>query len=481
MAKQISEITKRDLREALAKIKWWGRLEETAFLERLYPLDEMPSYDPRHKTAEQDIFQHRMANDDWPDDWVFTDERFGMSSAEDEELLRFLTEMLHPLVRHEYESKEILEKVNPLLRADGYQILPNGAISGRPTFGWERVNAEAVSFNKNFTKDVAPLIATLIELAREDGSESEERVLREGRPSLEEPEYDNWDGGTYYYTLTLTVPVPLFAQLGNRGSELEHRISKRIDQLQRGPDKHRITAVVIQPGLAKPGVAASVLTKVIDQRSQAAVPEFWTPGHFRLFLSHVSQFKQRTAALRDALAKYHISGFVAHDTVEPGALWQREIEAALRSMDAMAAILTPEFPSSNWTDQEIGWALGAGKYVLPVRRGLDPYGFIAEVQGIYAADKKVSVVADEIFNALLKQRVTRDRLMEAVVAGFEKSATPNDARANGALVERGGPFPPALAQRLEAAAGSNGIVATVAGLRQRIQRVARAIGKPSLN
>jgi AbiJ-like protein len=61
-SKQISEITKRDLREVLAKIKWWERLEETTFLERLYLLDEMPSYDPRYKTAEQDIYQHRMNN-----------------------------------------------------------------------------------------------------------------------------------------------------------------------------------------------------------------------------------------------------------------------------------------------------------------------------------------------------------------------------------------------------------------------------------
>src|SRR5689334_6406819 len=158
--------------------------------------------------------------------------------------------------------------------------------------------------------------------------------------------------------------------------------------------------------MAKSGTAANALSKLIDQRSQAPVPAFWTPGQFRLFLSHVSQFKQRTAALRDALAKFHISGFVAHDTIEPGELWQREIEAALRSMDAMAAILTPGFPSSRWTDQEVGWALGAGVYVLPIRRGLDPYGFVAEVQGIRGTDKTVGAVANEVFNALLKQKTT---------------------------------------------------------------------------
>jgi hypothetical protein len=479
MAKQISEITKRDLREVLAKTKWWGRLEETEFLQRLYSLDDMSSYDSRYKTAAQDIFQHRINNNDWPDDWVFTDDRFGVGIGEDEELLRFLTEMLHPAVRHDAESQEIVDKLNPLLRRDGYQIVPNGAISGHPTYGWERVDPQTTSFNRHFTKDIAPLIATITELAREDGASLELRVLEEGRASLEEPEYDNWDGGTYYYTLTLTVPVPLFAQLGDGGSDLEQSISKRINQLQRGPDKHRITAVVIQPGMARSLTAATALSRVIDQRSQAPVPAFWTPGKFRLFLSHVSQFRQRTAALRDALAKFHISGFVAHDTIEPGELWQREIEAALKTMDAMAAILTPEFPDSDWTDQEVGWALGARVYVLPVRRGLDPYGFIAEVQGVNGTDKRVGAVANEIFNVLLKQKLTRDRLLEAVVTGFERSATPVDAGINGELVERGSPYPPALAQRLEAATTSNRQVAAVQGLRERIQRVARAVGKPS--
>jgi hypothetical protein len=87
---------------------------------------------------------------------------------------------------------------------------------------------------------------------------------------------------------------------------------------------------------------------------------------------------------------------------------------------------------------------------------------------------------NEIFNALLKQKLTRDRLLEAVVVGFERSATPDDATANGTLVERGGPFPVALAQRLEAAARSNQHLAAVRGLREQIQRVARAIGKQSL-
>lgn len=57
--------------------RWTGRLEEDAFLSRLYPLHQMPSRDRRFQDAAGDIWQHRVMNaEDWDDDWVFHDSRF---------------------------------------------------------------------------------------------------------------------------------------------------------------------------------------------------------------------------------------------------------------------------------------------------------------------------------------------------------------------------------------------------------------------
>ena len=118
--------------------------------------------------------------------------------------------------------------------------------------------------------------------------------------------------------------------------------------------------------------------------------------------------------------------------------------------------------------------------VLTLAHFFDWASFLIMVGRHGLGAEQVRAVANEIFVALLKQKLTRDRLLEAVVVGFERSSSPDDARANGALVERGGPFPVALAQRLEAATRSNQHVASVGGLREQIQRVARAIGKQSL-
>jgi hypothetical protein len=46
---------------------WSGALSEIEFLERLYDASELPSHDRRFTTAYQDVFQHRVMNDVWPD------------------------------------------------------------------------------------------------------------------------------------------------------------------------------------------------------------------------------------------------------------------------------------------------------------------------------------------------------------------------------------------------------------------------------
>ena len=75
-------------------------------------------------------------------------------------------------------------------------------------------------------------------------------------------------------------------------------------------------------------------------------PIFWAPGHFRLFVTHVSAMKKAAHSVNAALASYQIAGFVAHDDIEPAKEWQAEIESALRTMDALTAIITPEFVGS---------------------------------------------------------------------------------------------------------------------------------------
>ncbi|WP_106960773.1 protein kinase domain-containing protein [Streptomyces sp. 351MFTsu5.1] len=143
---RITEVTRMRLFDTLRlqNVDWAGRLEEAEFLKRIFALDAFASYDSRFKTAEGDIYQHRSNNDDWEADWVFTDERFGLSSGPDTVLLRFLSEMLHPVVRADAdELRELQELFNTLLARDGYTLVPVDSISGHPIYGGRRIPVQA--------------------------------------------------------------------------------------------------------------------------------------------------------------------------------------------------------------------------------------------------------------------------------------------------------------------------------------------------
>ena len=134
---RISLLTRRDIVDSLVseKINWCGRLDETEFLSRLYDLQALPSTDSRFKDAAGDIWQHRVNNFDWDEDWVFYDARFSLMNGDDEVLLRFLCEMLHPVVRSDaIEVERLRQLFNELLAKDGFQLIERTRMSGRPVF-----------------------------------------------------------------------------------------------------------------------------------------------------------------------------------------------------------------------------------------------------------------------------------------------------------------------------------------------------------
>jgi AbiJ N-terminal domain 3 len=142
----ITPVTRRDVFDLLRaeKSPWWGRLDETEFLGQLYDLDALPSTDPRHATAGEDILRHRVANFDWDDDWVFSDQRFRLADGPDQVLLDFLALMAHPLVQPDTEqAARLVASLNVLLAPDGWELRTARFISGRPVYSASRATSGA--------------------------------------------------------------------------------------------------------------------------------------------------------------------------------------------------------------------------------------------------------------------------------------------------------------------------------------------------
>jgi hypothetical protein len=104
--------------------------------------------------------------------------------------------------------------------------------------------------------------------------------------------------------------------------------------------------------------------------------------YFRLFLSHKAQVKRESAGLKDQLRLFGISAFVAHEDIHPTKTWQDEIEYALATMDGFVAFMTTDFHDSDWTDQEVGFAVARNVPMIAVRLESNPYGFIGKFQAL---------------------------------------------------------------------------------------------------
>jgi hypothetical protein len=144
----------------------------------------------------------------------------------------------------------------------------------------------------------------------------------------------------------------------------------------------------------------------------------WEPNKLRLFVSHTSEHKYEVGAQKVGLASLGVDAFVAHEDIEPSHEWQEVIELALATCDAMLVWVTPDLPQSNWTDQEVGFCVGRGTLIIPVRLGLNPYGFIAKYQGLQGVGKDSFVISKEIAEVLAKNGSTASRFLGPAAHAF---------------------------------------------------------------
>ncbi len=143
--------------------------------------------------------------------------------------------------------------------------------------------------------------------------------------------------------------------------------------------------------------------------------KYWLVDHFRVFISHVHTTKQTAANLKFALQNYGISSFVAHEDISVSDEWREEIIKSLLTMDGLVAIISNDFGDSNWTDQEVGFAVCRDVLVIPLSKPCNPYGFIEKFQSLHTAGKSVGEVAEQVFKSICSNNRTREKMIQSLV------------------------------------------------------------------
>lgn len=136
----------------MENVYFGGRLDEVAFLSRLYDLTEMPSTDYRYTSADGDINQHCVFNNDWDDYWIFSDTRFALLDGPDKEFLDFLCEMIHPLVRpNQVEQEKLADHFNDQLRLSGWKLIKAERIAGRSRYLPQKIGTFHSKIDRAYT------------------------------------------------------------------------------------------------------------------------------------------------------------------------------------------------------------------------------------------------------------------------------------------------------------------------------------------
>jgi len=200
---------------------------------------------------------------------------------------------------------------------------------------------------------------------------------------------------------------------------------------------------------------------------------FWRKGMFKLFITHLATHREFAGELQEALLRFRISAFVAHNDIEPTQEWQTQIESALATCDALVALLHPQFHESKWTDQEIGFVMGRGISVSSIRFGEDPYGFIGRFQAFQGQEKSAAQLACELFEAYRKNKQTQARMAEILVGLLEESPSVAAAKTRMDYLEELEVWESSFSSRILAAVKNNPQVGYAWEIPGRIERLVR--------
>jgi hypothetical protein len=306
---------------------------------------------------------------------------------------------------------------------------------------------------------IPQMLAAIGIVFAEQGQNDLAQLIANATISVEQTSSDNWNGGTYGYTVQLRTSPRRFAELGDSVGSLEEDLKKRLGQFARAYPNEFIEAVIVTPH-----ISASTLPVI-------AAPSFWTEGALRVFLSHSSEYRAETAELAGLLAPYGVSAFVAHDHIEATKAWEDEIRLALSTCDVLSCLLTGDFHQSDWTDHEVGYAIGLGKLVVPIELGRVPYGLMGRYQALQARSLSRGEVALALVRVLAKHESTRLKMASALVTSFEQSSSFAVAKArveNLALIAA---WPVHLVERVERAITSNSQIADAYHVPQRARGI----------
>lgn len=107
----------------------------------------------------------------------------------------------------------------------------------------------------------------------------------------------------------------------------------------------------------------------------------------QVFISYSDLDKLIAGKLKEYLITYcGYNAFLAHEDMVPSKNFKEEIIKKIKKMDVFVPLISQNFVTSAYADQEVGIAIAEKRKIIPISIDLNPYGFISDYHALKYRD-----------------------------------------------------------------------------------------------
>lgn len=141
----------------------------------------------------------------------------------------------------------------------------------------------------------------------------------------------------------------------------------------------------------------------------------------RIFLSYSSKDKSIAGKIKRYFEGAGIEVFLAHEDISPSSLWEQTIIQNLKMADIFMPLISRNFKSSDWSDQESGIAEAMDKKVIPLSLDILPYGFLAKYQAQRITPDILDHNCGELISQLRHDPIYKEAAIDCLIRAFAQS------------------------------------------------------------
>ncbi|MFA6368683.1 MAG: toll/interleukin-1 receptor domain-containing protein [Bacteroidales bacterium] len=260
---------------------------------------------------------------------------------------------------------------------------------------------------------------------KEEGEEELERIVVNAIV-LDETMFDSQ---YCYHKIIFSLPKSIYLRARRRKSELENRLYSdlSVEIVENTEVVQKITLTMIddedEEWREKSGALLSENPIVLPSIEK----QIWGESPLRVFFSYTAKNLELISHIKDQLGRMGIFCFMAEKDIQTTKSWADTIKNALSSMEIMVAFLTEDYHESDWTDQELGFAICRNVPIISIDLGKKPYGFASQFQA-FSCDTKT--LANHLFLKLTELDEEHGEELQLIGAIYSLKNAQNFEEAN---------------------------------------------------